>query len=180
VRRGGGARMHAEELKPGSMIPSFNLPVANRQGCLGPWDYKQRRNLVLVFFHADHCQACRGLLRELSEGYSEFQRLEAEVLAISQAEVETLRQLAHDLGLPFPVLSDRGGRVFDDYFGGHERLRKIAPHGAGVFVADRWGSLFTMKIADRGHSLPGESEIREWLEFIEIQCEECFPPEWPL
>jgi len=41
--------MHAEGLKPGSLIPSFTLPAANRQGRLGPWDYKQRRNLVLVF-----------------------------------------------------------------------------------------------------------------------------------
>jgi peroxiredoxin len=52
-------------LKPGSMTPSFNLPAANRQGRLGPRDYKQRRNLVLIFFHADHCQACRELLRGL-------------------------------------------------------------------------------------------------------------------
>ena len=172
--------MHAEGLKPGSMIPSFNLPVANRQGCLGPWDYKQRRNLVLVFFHADHCQDCRKLLLELSAGYRDYQRLEAEVLAISQAEVETLRRLAHDLGLPFPVLSDRDGRVFDAYFVGHERAAKADPHDVGVFVADRWGSIFTTKIAGRGHAMPDESEIREWLEFIEIQCEECFPPEWPL
>ena len=28
--------------------------------------------------------------------------------------------------------------------------------------------------------LPGETEIRGWLSFIEIQCPECFPPEWPL
>jgi peroxiredoxin len=166
--------MHAEELKPGRVIPSFNLPAANWQGCLGPWDYKQRRNLVLVFFHGDQCQACRELLRDLSGGYCECQRLEAEVLAISRSEAETLRQLARDLSLPFPVLSDRDGKVFDDYFDG------AAPHAAGVFVADRWGSLFIAKIADQEHSLPGESGIRERLEFIEIQCEECFPPEWPL
>ena len=166
--------MHIEELKPGRMIPSFNLPAANRQSCLGPWDYKQHQNLVLVFIHDDQCQACRELLRDLSGCYRECQRLEAEVLAISRSEVETLRQLARDLSLPFPVLSDRDGKVFDDYFDG------AAPHVAGVFVADRWGSLFTTRIADQEHSLPGEPEIREWLEFIEIQCEECFPPEWPL
>jgi peroxiredoxin len=119
-------------------------------------------------------------LREVSAGYREFQRLEAAVLAISQAEVETLRRLADDLGLPFPVLSDWDGRVFADYFGGFDQPAKTAPHAAGVFVADRWGALFALTIADKEHSMPGESEIREWLEFIEIQCEECFPPEWPL
>ena len=30
------------------------------------------------------------------------------------------------------------------------------------------------------HGLPAEAELREWLEFIELQCEECFPSEWPL
>jgi AhpC/TSA family len=114
------------------------------------------------------------LLRELAAGYGEYQRLEADTLAISRSEVDTLRQLACDLSLPFPVLSDRNGKVFGDYFDG------AAPHVAGVFVAAPWGSLFTTNIADQEHSLPGEPEIREWLEFIEIQCEECFPPEWPL
>jgi hypothetical protein len=28
--------------------------------------------------------------------------------------------------------------------------------------------------------LPAEVEIRDWFEFIELQCEECFPSEWPL
>jgi peroxiredoxin len=165
--------MHAGELKPGRLIPSFNLQAANRQGRVGPWDYKQHQNLVLVFIHDDQCRACRELLCDVAADYGEYQRLEAEALVISRSEVETLRRLAQGLQAPFPILSDRDGKVFDDYF-------NCAGQCAGVFVADRWGLLFKMAIADQNHSLPGESEIRDWLEFIEIQCEECFPPEWPL
>lgn len=166
--------MHAEELKPGRVIPSFDLPAANRQGRVRSWDYKQHQNLVLVFIHDDQCQACRELLREVAADYGEYQRLEAEALVISRSEAAALRRLAQDLKTPFPILSDRDGTVFDDYFNG------AGQRVAGVFVADRWGSLFKRAIADQKHSLPGESEIHEWLEFIETQCEECFPPEWPL
>ncbi|MGE0130580.1 MAG: redoxin domain-containing protein [Blastocatellales bacterium] len=166
--------MHAEELIPGNQIPLFDLPAANRQGHVGSWDYKQHQNLVLVFIHDDQCQACRELLREVAADYDEYQRLETEALIISRSEVETLRQFASGLNAPFPILSDRDGKVFDDYFDGAEM------RAAGVFVVDRWGAIFKKAVADQKHSLPGESEIREWLEFIEIQCEECFPPEWPL
>ena len=31
-----------------------------------------------------------------------------------------------------------------------------------------------------GRYLLAEAELREWLEFIELLCEECFPSEWPL
>ena len=36
-----------------------------------------------------------------------------------------------------------------------------------------------LKAIEIDHDLPLEAEVREWLEFIELQCEECFPSEWP-
>jgi peroxiredoxin len=48
-----------------------------------------------------------------------------------------------------------------------------------IYVTDRFGEVFaafqTVEIA----SLPSADEIIRWLEFIERQCEECSPPEWP-
>jgi hypothetical protein len=48
-----------------------------------------------------------------------------------------------------------------------------------IFIADRWGAVFSTKRIEIDHDLPVEAEVREWLEFIELQCEECFPSEWP-
>jgi peroxiredoxin len=171
-----GAEGSTQGLIPGTMIPLFRLPAANRPQQLGPWDYKQNKNLVLFFFHSPACLPCRHLLRDLSTGCSEYHELNTEVLGISQAGIEELRQLQHDLGLQFPLLSDTDGRVVDTYLG-HLRSRLL---DTAVFVADRYGALYSKTTAADADELPSEREIRDWLWFIEIQCPECFPPEWRL
>jgi peroxiredoxin len=167
----------AQELKIGKPIPLFQLPATARSQQLGPWDYKQNNNLVLFFFHSPRCAPCRQLLRDLARGYSEYPQLSTEVLGICEAGIGELSQLQRELGLPFPLLSDVGGKVIGDYLGqkGGGGLAQTA-----VFVADRYGVLYTSAAATDADELPGEGEIRDWLSFIEIQCPECFPPEWPL
>ena len=135
---------------------------------------------MLIFFRTVECLKCKQLLREISEHYGEYQEKEAEVLAISTDEIDRLRQLAQDLALPFPVLSDCDGRVTDLYLKHIEQRGDKAAFEAAIFVADRWGAVFSTRSIEKDHDLPVEAEIRDWLEFIELQCEECFPSEWPL
>ena len=59
-------------------------------------------------------------------------------------------------------------------------FRLWAAFEIAIFVADRWGAVFSTRIIESDHDLPAEAEIRDWLEFIELQCEKCFPSEWPL
>lgn len=166
------------KLSRGQLIPNFRLWAANEARQVGPWDYKQHRNLVLIFFRTLECLKCRQLLREISEHYHQYQQMEAEVLAISSDEVDYLRQWAQELALPFPVLSDSEGGVTDLYVKHSEQPGDTAFETA-IFVADRWGAVFSTRITEGDHDLPAEVEIRDWLEFIELQCEECFPSEWP-
>ena len=166
-------------LSAGQLIPLFRLSAANRHGQFGPSDYKQHRNLVLIFFRTVECRKCRQLLQEIAAHYGEYQRMEAEVLAISTDEIDRLRQLAQDLALPFPVLTDSDGRITDLYLKQTEQDAETTAPEVAVFVTDQWGAIFTRKIAEQEHDLSAEAEIREWLEFIELQCEECFPSEWP-
>jgi peroxiredoxin Q/BCP len=167
-------------LSEGQLIPNFRLLAVNRPGQLGPWDYKQHRNLVLIFFRSAECQKCKQLLQEIAKHYGDYKEQETEVLAISNDEVDSLRRLAQDLALPFPVLSDSDGTVTDLYLNQTEQVQIGRAFEAAIFVADRWGAIFTCKIVENDHELPEEVEIRDWLEFIELQCEECFPSEWPL
>ena len=94
-------------------------------------------------------------------------------------EIDRLRQLTQDLALPFPLLSDSDGKVTALYLKHSEQAAETAALDDAIFVADRWGAIFIRKSAAKDHDLPAEAEIREWLEFIELQCEECFPSEWP-
>lgn len=134
---------------------------------------------MLIFFPSVECQNCSQLLRDVAGHYGDYQQLEAEVLAISTDEIDHLRRVAQDLALPFPVLSDGEGRVTELYLEHIPQSSAKAAFEAAIFVADRWGAIFNCTIAEKDHDLPAEAEIRKWLEFIELQCEECFPSEWP-
>jgi peroxiredoxin len=168
------------KLSTGDLIPNFRLSAVNRNGQVGPWDYKQHRNLVLIFFRTVECLKCKQLLREISEQYGQYQKREAEVLAISTDEIDRLRQLAQDLALPFPLLSDGDRRVTNLYLKHMEEGEDWVAFDSAIFVADRWGAIFSAKSIEKDDGEPAEAEIRDWLDFIELQCEECFPSEWPL
>lgn len=172
------AQTEVEKLRTGRLLPNFRLSAANREGQVGPWDYKQHRNLVLIFFRSAECQKCKQLLREIAEHYGDYKEKEAEVLAISTEEIGRLRQLTQDLALPFPVLSDSDGKATDLYLKHPEQIANQT-FDVAIFIADRWGALFSTKRIEIDHDLPVEAEVREWLDFIELQCEECFPSEWP-
>lgn len=167
------AETEKAKIRSGSLVPNFRLPATNRPGQLGPPDYKQHLNLVLMFFPSAECKPCKRLLREIANRHEEYKQLEAEVLAISTDSKARLRQLASDLDLPFPVLSDNDATVTNQYLTTEEVAKKAA-----IFVTDRWGEVFA-KIFEPDRNLRAALDVREWLEFIELQCEECFPPERP-
>jgi peroxiredoxin len=81
------------KLSTGKLLPNFRLSAANRPGQLGPWDYKQHRNLVLIFLRSAECQKCEQLLRQIAEHYGEYKETETEVLAISTDEINRLSHL---------------------------------------------------------------------------------------
>ena len=163
----------AREFNPGDLMPLFNLPGVNVSGNVGPWGYKQHKNLVLIFLKDRFCAPCLSLLRELAQNYGAYRDLNAEVLTVMSSDLQAVSELQNELHLPFPLLSDPDGAVFDLYEEGSEGARRVF----GVFIADRWGALFSKTVSSDTDRLPSDSEIRDWLSFIEIQCPECFPPE---
>jgi hypothetical protein len=48
-----------------------------------------------------------------------------------------------------------------------------------IYITDRFGEVFAAFQTTGAASFPSIDEIIHWLEFIERQCEECSPPEWP-
>lgn len=144
------------------LIPDFRLPAAGG-GSLGPWDFKQRRQLVVLFHHGLGCQECRSLLAEVAACHADFQAQEAQVLAVSPDPPEELaRELAT---VPFPLLSDRGARVLGAYVPGDGSRLPVA------FVADRYGAL-TEVFPPANHRVDLEAVLKE-LEFNLYKCPEC-------
>jgi len=64
----------------------------------------------------------------------------------------------------------------------NERHRKTPDredHGNPRAITDRFGEVFAVYRAAEGQAMPSVREIVEWLSFINSQCPECSPPEWP-
>jgi hypothetical protein len=49
-----------------------------------------------------------------------------------------------------------------------------------VYVTDRFGEVFATFRESEKQAMPGVQEILEWLTFVNSQCPECSPPEWPV
>ena len=169
--------MDSKTLSITGLIPSFQLQAVNRDVEISPWDYKQRRSLVIVLFHDATCAACRDLLLNLAQHYTAYRNSETEVLAIATSPqpdtVLSLQQFAAQQAIPFPVLLDQQGMVRQAYLGEAADSASV-----GGFVCDRYGELYMQAVEPEADQLPTEAEIRGWVEFVDMQCPECFPPSW--
>ncbi|HZD58883.1 MAG TPA: peroxiredoxin family protein, partial [Anaerolineae bacterium] len=157
-----------EKVRVGTIIPFFNLPSA-RGGNVRTWDYKQRKHLALYFFGRAVCVECRKVLKEFTENYDNYRRLNAEVLAVGIGDISELTKLANELDLPFPVLSDATGEVTNKYTYINPETNLPYP---SVFLADKFGSLEEEWIVTSEDELPGQDELLSILQLFELRCPE--------
>ncbi len=162
-------------LKPRQLIPPLALHTPDGR-TVRAWDFKQKKNLVIAFLHSD-CAACRDFLARLATHPKELAECEAVALvAFLEAPPPALTDALPPEIITGADFSGRSARAF---------LEKDAVSGTGsaaigVFVTDRYGELFARWTAGADHRLPGIAEILSWLEQIELACEECGAPHWPV
>jgi peroxiredoxin len=152
------------------LLPAFSLPAANRQGEISLRNYKPRENLALLFLQ-DLSQFA-SLLNAVAQRYSDYREFNAEVLVISGQASEQLTPFPFG-ALPFPVLVDNDGELRRKCLGSEQEFQAVA------LIADRWGEVYGRLILQPDRAAADEEELRKWLQFVDLQCEECFPPEWP-
>lgn len=108
-----------EGLKPGTLAPSFMLPVVNSfkesERRFGPdkWTGRaeQPKKLVIMSFFATYCEPCKKEMPELVRLYDSYKDQGLGVMLISidkgDSERDTVVQLAEENKVAFPVLHDR-------------------------------------------------------------------------
>ena len=136
-------------------------------------DYRGRANLVVIA--TDERPETAKLLSDAANRYREIKSEEAEVLAILHATFDQVNGCKQRLNLPYPVLADADGRL-------HRDLGAADSQGhdsAAVYVTDRFGEVFGVYRTTGGQPVPGIADVLDWLEFVNAQCPECEPPEWP-
>jgi len=132
-------------------------------------DYRGRSNLILIFGTpaAQHS----ALISDVAGRYQRIREEQAEVFLIVPAVIE---QSERPVQLPFPILVDLGRQLYTEY--------GLPPNSgpiSGIFIADRFGELAASYVGSETANATSAS-ILKWLEFINSQCPECEPPEWPL
>lgn len=129
-------------------------------------DYRQKKNLVILFTDAPDFGLLSGLVNAMSERYAEFRAEEAEILVV-------VRHLSHSLarlqtGLPYPVVTVQGDGINSKT--SPANLQRLT--SATIFVLDRYGEVYATYLPDDLVSVPTVDDLLEWLQFIELQCPE--------
>ncbi len=94
----------------GSKAPDFTLPSQSGE-MMNLRDFLGQKPVVLFFYPKDDTPGCTKQACAFRDGYKEFGKLEAEVIGISSDSVESHKRFAEMHSLPFPLLSDEGGKV---------------------------------------------------------------------
>lgn len=98
----------------GSQAPDFRArDVLGREISLA--DYRGRNNVVLFFYRNSRCQTCREELADLRHEYQLISQQDGEVIAISNDGIDMAKDLAVDLQLPYPVISDPDAGIIKLY-----------------------------------------------------------------
>ena len=121
----------------GAQAPDFELKD-NHGAPVRLSDFRGQKNVVLLFYPFAFTGVCTGELSEIRDRLEQFAERDAEVLAVSNDSIHTLRVFGEQEDLPFPRLSDfwphgdvsRAYGVFDEDKGCAVR---------GTFVIDRQG-----------------------------------------
>jgi peroxiredoxin len=172
-----GGMANAPQARPakGQLIRDFTLTsTLGKQISLS--DYRGRSNLVLVFGGDGDSIPDLKILAEIAADHARFQDEQTQVVAIMQCSQGKGARIKEQGNLPFPLLVDEDGRI-------HRSAGAADNDGhpaAAIYITDRFGEVFAAYRTADGQAMPDVHEIVTWLAFINSQCPECSPPEWPV
>ena len=121
--------------------PNFKLPDVTHDREVELRDYREKTPIILaftrIFTAKQYCPFCFPHLVELGDRYEEFRALGFEVLLVTSTDRAQSQQVAKDLGLKMPLLSDPACNIFRAY-GVGQALGAPLP---AQFLLDREGKL---------------------------------------
>lgn len=152
-------------LPVGTKAPDFSLPDAN-SNLVHLSDYAGE-NVVLVFYPLDWSPACSDQLSLYQNELAEFERLNAQLIAVSVDSLYSHGAWAAVRGLTFPLLADfhPKGRV--------ARLYEVMRDSDGfseraLFVIDAEGTIRYKNVSSRLDHIPDIYELLDQLKQLEL------------
>lgn len=154
------------QLKPGDKAPAFNLRASDKSQ-VKLSDYKGK-NVLLLFVPAAFTGVCTKELCMMRDGLKDFEKVNAEVLAISVDSLFTLAKWKEEQGYNFPLLSDfnkttakKYGAFYKDFV---FEMKGVAKRSA--FVIDKKGIVRYAEVLESAGDLPNFEAIKSTLETL--------------
>jgi thioredoxin-dependent peroxiredoxin len=101
------------QLQPGDQAPKFHLPADDDQ----TYDLKDfaGQKLVLYFYPKDDTPGCTTESCDFRDNFKAFGKLGVRVLGVSKDSVKSHQKFKAKFDLNFPLLSDEGSTMCEDY-----------------------------------------------------------------
>lgn len=117
----------------GDAAPPFSLPRTG--GGQGSLDDFLGKPLVLVFYPGDDTPVCTKQLNSYNDDLSQFEALDAQVVAISAQSIESHEKFSDKHGFKFPLLADTDKSIAAAY----GTLGPLGFPRRSVFIVDAKG-----------------------------------------
>lgn len=150
-------------LKSGDKAPAFNL-VADDKKEVALNDF-QGKNVVLLFFPLAFTSVCTDELCHMRDNLTDYNNLNADVIAVSVDSPFTLEKFKQEQNLNFPLLSDFNketsrayGSLYEDFVMGMKGVSKRS-----AFVIDKDGVIRYAEVLDNAGDLPNFEAVKETL-----------------
>jgi len=157
--------------RPGFMIRDFML-VSNRGEEVRLSTFRGRSNLAVVF--PGHSDAMRVFLIDAERRGREFSEQDTAVVVVVPYGPEE-QAIPIESGSPFLVLYDKTHAVYQRSGATDENGHPVPL----VYLTDRFGEIVST-YGGFSHLIPPTvEEVLGTFDFVNQQCPECEPPEWP-
>ena len=150
----------------GDIAPPFTLKSTDKKD-VSLSDYTGK-NVVILFFPLAFTGVCTDELCSIRDNKSDYDHLNAEILAISVDSLFTLGKFKEIEGYNFTMLSDWNkdtakayGALYDEFVLG---MKGVAKRSA--FVVDKNGKIQYAEILERAGDLPNFAAINETLKSL--------------
>lgn len=154
------------KLTIGSVAPDFTLKSSDKTD-VSLADYKGK-NVVILFFPLAFTGVCTAELCSVRDTQSDYEALDAEVIAISVDSLFTLDKFKQEQGYNFLLLSDWNknvsasyGALYDEFVLGMKGVSKRS-----AFVVDKNGIIRYAEVLESAGDLPNFAAINETLKSL--------------
>ncbi len=150
-------------LQVGDVAPSFTLKSTELKD-VSLSDFKDHK-VVLLFFPMAFTGVCTDELCQMRDNYSIYEKLNAQIVAISVNSPFTLKKFKEENNLNFPVLSDFNKSVSQAYGAFYEEfvlgLKGVSKRSA--FLIDENGKIQYQEILENAGNLPNFEALEQVL-----------------